>query len=584
MASKHADFDAISASLSEIHDADHLGIEAFRTAPLVIPRLNELKLALHLAPAGFALEFGVYKGGSLRHMAATFPERSFAGFDSFEGLPEPWVRSGDSTYETGHFAVEKLPLVPPNTELVKGFFDQTLPGWLTQNPGPVGFVHIDCDLYGGAIFVLRSLTDRLADGAVIVFDELSDWQGAGVYDSWRDGEWRALNEWLIETGFVCRILSRDDRFCAAVQVWRRAKDAPPAYVHVRSVLTALRSSGQGALARRVALANLEREVPSMMLAIDALRWSFASAPEEIPGLTVPLRSQANRTQTAMLDEVEARALFRLGKTQEADRLARNAMVVRGGDPKVVALAASTARRLGQYDRARVLFQRAFELSRNSLYRTSATDCALLASIRLDFAKMKFSGLLIQHLCDSHEFETVLDIGSGSGQQAAALRRHGKTVTELDYGESVYFRDRPEGGQVIRGDYLAIDLPGRYDCIIASHVLEHQLNVQLFLRKVHGDLKEGGVLGLSVPPAKPEIVGGHVTLWNGGLLLYNLVLAGFDCRAAWVRKYGYNISVAVVKRSITLPPLEYDNGDIDRISDFLPEGWGEGFNGDFTTLN
>lgn len=572
--------------LCEVHDKSSLDIEAFRSAPIVVPRLNELKLALNMAPAGLALEFGVFKGTSLRHLAASFPGRKFVGFDSFEGLPEPWVRSDDSTYEAGHFAVAQLPLVPPNTELVKGFFDQSLPGWLQDNPGPVGFVHIDCDLYGGAIYLLRTLTERLVNGAVIVFDELSDWQETGVYGRWREGEWRALGEWLEEFDFRFRILSRDDRFCAAIQVWRSAEDIPAdTDAHVRDIVKALRKSGERKLALEMAQTGLQAETPYLPLAIDALTWMHASSPDAVVRHAETLRSLADRHQTSALDEVAARALFRLGREEEADLCVRQAMSERGGDPRLVALAASVARRLRNYDRARALFRRAFDLSRNPDYLQHSEDCGRLAEIRPEFSAMKFSGLLIQHLCDTHTFETVLDIGSGAGEQTAALRAQGKIVTELDYGESVYFRDRTDGsGQIIRGDFLEVELSEQFDCVIASHVLEHQLNVQQFLRKVHLHLLEGGVLGISVPPAKKEIVGGHVTLWNAGLLLYNLVLAGFDCREAWVRKYGYNISVAVRKRSITLPPLEYDNGDIDRISQFLPNGWGEGFNGEITSLN
>lgn len=38
------------------------------------------------------LEFGVYNGGSMRAVPSRFshPQARFVGFDSFEGLPEPW--------------------------------------------------------------------------------------------------------------------------------------------------------------------------------------------------------------------------------------------------------------------------------------------------------------------------------------------------------------------------------------------------------------------------------------------------------------------------------------------------------------
>jgi hypothetical protein len=88
---------------------------------------------------------------------------------------------------------------------------------------------------------------------------------------------------------------------------------------------------------------------------------------------------------------------------------------------------------------------------------------------------------------------------------------------------------------------------RFDCVWASHVLEHQLNVGLFLRKIFEVANEGAAVCVTVPPSQPKILGGHVSFWNAGLLLYNLVHAGFDCRDASVLRYGYDISVIIRKR-------------------------------------
>lgn len=85
--------------------------------------------------------------------------------------------------------------------------------------------------------------------------------------------------------------------------------------------------------------------------------------------------------------------------------------------------------------------------------------------------------------------------------------------------------------------------------------------------------------------KNEIVGGHVSIWNAGLLIYNLVMAGFDCRRAAILRYSYNISCIIEKRSIVLPKdLNYDYGDIEKLSMYLPQGLAEGFNGDIYELN
>ena len=149
-------------------------------------------------------------------------------------------------------------------------------------------------------------------------------------------------------------------------------------------------------------------------------------------------------------------------------------------------------------------------------------------------------------------------------------RHGKQVTAVDYGQSVYFEQNRGRIDTIIGDFNEINFDQTYDCLWCSHVLEHQLNPNRFLTKVHRILREGGVLAITVPPLKHEIVGGHVTVWNAGLLMYNLVLAGFDCRLAGILKYGYNISLLVNKTTAHPPAdLAFDRGDIRKLRRFLP---------------
>ena len=174
------------------------------------------------------------------------------------------------------------------------------------------------------------------------------------------------------------------------------------------------------------------------------------------------------------------------------------------------------------------------------------------------------------MLSEYEFSTVLDLGSGAGTHAGVFAKYGKVVTALDYGKSPYYEHRnPEIGTIV-ADFNVYDFGGAtFDCVWASHVLEHQPNTNFFLRKIHSVAKEGGVVAITVPPLKHQIVGGHVSLWNGGLLLYHLVLAGFDCAAARVRRYGYNISVILTKRSINVPDLAFDRGDLTRLKSFLP---------------
>jgi len=238
-----------------------------------------------------------------------------------------------------------------------------------------------------------------------------------------------------------------------------------------------------------------------------------------------------------------------------------------------------------FEAAQKIYVRLFKETGETSFAARANDMKRLAEIRPEFRHLRLSGLLLQHLLDERDFQTVLDVGSGAGQHAEMLRRHGKTVTEVDYGTSHYFKDGQQDAdaEILIGDFVTLSIEKLYDCVLASHVLEHQPNVGAFLKKLHAVTREGGVVGISVPPLKHQIVGGHLTLWNGGLLLYNMVLAGFDCRAAWLRKYAYNISLVVVKRSIEPQGLVYDSGDIGRIAEFLPEGFTEGFDGNISSI-
>lgn len=192
----------------------------------------------------------------------------------------------------------------------------------------------------------------------------------------------------------------------------------------------------------------------------------------------------------------------------------------------------------------------------------------------------FAGFALQTLLDHYEFDTVLDVGSGEGTHAELFLSHGKQVTAIDYGKSVYFERNRGRVKAIVADFNTHVFESPFDCVWASHVLEHQVNVGVFLSRVIRACAEGGVLALTVPPLKHEIVGGHVTLWNAGLMLYVLAVAGLDVREAAVCRYGYNISVIVRKRTAQdVVSLAYDKGDVDRLKARLPSFAREGFDGD-----
>jgi len=168
-----------------------------------------------------------------------------------------------------------------------------------------------------------------------------------------------------------------------------------------------------------------------------------------------------------------------------------------------------------------------------------------------------------------EFDSVLDVGSGAGLHAQVFREFGKQVTTLDFKNAD-----------ICGNFLHVDVP-KVDVIWCCHVLEHQVNVGQFLEKALDHCK---LFVVTVPPAKHDIVGGHFTLWNAGLLLYNLVQAGFDCRDACVKTYGYNISVIVEAKRRPDVTLKMDCGDIETLAEFFPFHVEQGFDGRILEVN
>ena len=153
-------------------------------------RIGTLRYALSQAPTGaMALEFGVAAGESLRVIVQERGVEQTYGFDSFKGLPDSWLAG----MPAGTFARGDLPDVG-GAELVVGLFDDMLPKFLEEHPGPVDFLHIDSDLYSSAKTVLELVGPRLRTGSIVQFDEFFNYPG------WRLFEYRAWNEYVEKTG------------------------------------------------------------------------------------------------------------------------------------------------------------------------------------------------------------------------------------------------------------------------------------------------------------------------------------------------------------------------------------------------
>lgn len=134
------------------------------------------------------LEFGVFKGESLRHWTGLLKHTNtfFHGFDSFVGLPENWRHIKKEFFDVSN----QMPRFDdPRVKLFKGWFSDTLPAYLGEfKPHPSLIVHLDADLYSSTIFVLKQLGPFFHNGTILIFDELFD----------REHELKAFNEFLDE--------------------------------------------------------------------------------------------------------------------------------------------------------------------------------------------------------------------------------------------------------------------------------------------------------------------------------------------------------------------------------------------------
>jgi hypothetical protein len=169
----------------------------YRDATMIPPSvfLDNLWLCRRLAAVdGCVIECGVWRGGMLAAMAEVLgPDRRYYGFDSFQGLPDAKLE------QDGAWAVQRLATADqhprgraeadqadaeatlrrsgvPAMHLVKGWFADTLPGFLPSPP--IAVLRVDADLYESTWQCLDALYPYVVPGGLILFDDYySGWDG-----------------------------------------------------------------------------------------------------------------------------------------------------------------------------------------------------------------------------------------------------------------------------------------------------------------------------------------------------------------------------------------------------------------------
>jgi len=112
-----------------------MGID--RTSTCLQASINHINVKL-----AHALEFGVYKGRTLRYIRDRIDKSIVVfGFDSFQGLPENWPGTNCSK---GKFKCKQPEIA--GVVMYAGWFEETIPDYL-KIAKPIALLHIDSDLY-----------------------------------------------------------------------------------------------------------------------------------------------------------------------------------------------------------------------------------------------------------------------------------------------------------------------------------------------------------------------------------------------------------------------------------------------------
>jgi len=161
-----------------------------------IPNVNTYPLTYlfeHLKmkhkPGTLWMEFGVASGRTINYISG-FTEETVYGFDSFEGLPETWREGMEQGAFTQHGI---MPRVNNNVELIKGWFNETLEGFMEKHKDKkISFLHMDADLYSSTKYILDTVWPYLDTDCIMVFDELVNYPG---FDGGK-GELKAFYEFV----------------------------------------------------------------------------------------------------------------------------------------------------------------------------------------------------------------------------------------------------------------------------------------------------------------------------------------------------------------------------------------------------
>ena len=173
---------------------------------------------------GSIIECGVWRGGMAGGIAEVLgSEREYYLYDSFEGLPKAkevdgitaleWQENtgGDSYYDNCKAEIEWAQKAmkkskAKNVNIVKGWFDETIPKFKSANP--IAILRLDADWYDSTMVCLEHLFPLVNKGGLIILGDYYAWDGCSI----------ALHDSLSKNGRAERIESVYSGGCFLVKL------------------------------------------------------------------------------------------------------------------------------------------------------------------------------------------------------------------------------------------------------------------------------------------------------------------------------------------------------------------------------
>ena len=168
--------------------------------------------------------------------------------------------------------------------------------------------------------------------------------------------------------------------------------------------------------------------------------------------------------------------------------------------------------------------------------------------------------------DIADIRSLIDVGSGGDYHKRFFSYFVDEVYTNDFDVSLSSQNYP-------GDFMEINFNRQFHVVYCSNVLEHSRNVGLFIEKLFSICEDDGFVAIMVPrPHLHRLLSGHITTWSTSTLVYNIVVAGFDCSEAKVLDGEYEKAIIVKKKPINDPSFVYRSGvigDVIDLAKFFP---------------